>query len=39
LLPNWPGVFTRPGESDFMMRAFFNAWQGYLGIDRFAEIA
>ena len=33
------GGFTRPGESDFMMRAFFNAWQAYLGIDRFEEIA
>ncbi|WP_372725742.1 SRPBCC family protein, partial [Immundisolibacter sp.] len=31
------GGYTRPGESDFMMRAFFNAWQEYLGIDRFAE--
>ena len=33
------GGFTRPGESDFMMRAFFNAWRGYLGIDSFAEVA
>ena len=33
------GGFTRPGESDFMMRAFFNAWRDYLGVQQFTEAA
>ncbi len=33
------GGFTRPGESDFMMRAFFNAWRDYLGMQQFTEAA
>lgn len=32
------GGLTNPGESDFMTRAFFNAWQSYLGINNFSEV-
>ena len=32
------GGLTSPGESDFMTRAFFNAWQDYLGITHFSEL-